>query len=76
MGELRDVYFPGATGRGGVGYAGFAFGLPWMTGLEARVVGDFRRYVFSMNSIKDDPRIAGGAVDQYMGVNILVGMRR
>ena len=76
MGELRDVYFPGATGRGGIGYAGFAFGLPWMTGLEARVVGDFRRYVFSMNSIKDDPRIAGGAVDQYMGVNILVGMRR
>jgi len=79
MGELGgkdDTYFPGATGRGGVGYAGFAFALPWMSGLDARVVGDFRRYVFSMNSIKEDPRIAGGAVDQYMGVNILVGMRR
>jgi hypothetical protein len=76
MGELRDVYFPGATGRGGVGYAGFAFGLPFMSGLEARVVGDFRRYVFAMNSIKDDGRIAGGAVDQYVGVNLLVGMRK
>lgn len=86
MGELggtNDSYFPGATGRGGVGYAGFAFGLPWMSGLDARVVGDFRRYVFSMNSIKEDAdptkgpgRIAGGAVDQYIGVNLLLGLRR
>src|SRR5262249_18293709 len=66
VGELRDVYFPFATGRGGEGFAGVAFGLPWASGLEGRLTADFRRYVFSMNSDKTDTRIAGGAVDQYI----------
>jgi hypothetical protein len=58
IGELRDVYFPFATGRGGEGFGGIAFGLPWAAGLEARLTADFRRYVFSMNS-DDDGRPPG-----------------
>ena len=80
MGELRDVYFPFATGHGGEGFAGIAFGLPWANGLEARLTGDFRRYVFDMHSDgtsnPPDSRQAGGAVDQYVGANILFAFRR
>jgi len=80
MGELRDGYFPFATGRGGEGFAGIAFGLPWAAGLEGRLTADFRRYVFSMNSEQSDlmktGRIAGGAVDQYVGANILFAFRK
>jgi hypothetical protein len=80
MGELRDNYFPFATGRGGEGYAGIAFALPWAAGLEGRLSADFRRYVFDMHSDgrppKPDPRQAGGAVDQYVGANIMFAFRK
>ncbi|HEV8166376.1 MAG TPA: hypothetical protein VGR74_18370, partial [Actinomycetota bacterium] len=80
MGELRDGYFPFATGRGGEGFAGIAFALPWAAGLEGRLTADFRRYVFSMNSEQVDlaktGRIAGGAVDQYVGANIMFAFRK
>jgi hypothetical protein len=77
FGELQsDAYFPYATGRGGEGYAGLAIGLPWMKGLEARGTLDLRRYVFSMHSQDQDVRIAGGATDQYVGVNLLIGYRK
>jgi hypothetical protein len=77
FGELQsDTYFPYATGRGGEGFAGLAFALPWMKGLEARGTLDLRRYVFDMHSQDADMRIAGGAVDQYVGVNILLGYRK
>jgi hypothetical protein len=76
IGELRDVYFPYATGRGGEGFAGIALGLPWAKGLEARLTADLRRYVFSMNSEQADDRIAGGATDQYVGANIAIGYRQ
>jgi hypothetical protein len=82
IGELHDKYFPFSTGRGGEGFAGVAFGLPWMSGLEARITADLRRYVFAMNSAQSDlepkgpGRIAGGATDQYVGVNIAFGYRQ
>jgi hypothetical protein len=86
MGELKDTYFKFATGRGGQGYAGVAFSLPWAAGLEGRLTADVRRYVFSMNSDDQDldktmkatytGRIAGGATDQYIGANISLGFRR
>jgi hypothetical protein len=76
MGELQsEKYFKYATGRGGEGYAGIAFALPWLAGLEARITADIRRYVFAMNSEMGDTRVAGGATDQYMGANIAVGYR-
>jgi hypothetical protein len=37
---------------------------PW---LEARVQVDGRLYRYHMNSIEGEPRVAGGAVDQYLG---------
>jgi hypothetical protein len=82
VGELKDTYFPYMTGRGGEGFAGIAFALPWAAGLEGRLSADFRRYVFSMNSDKKDHetggsgRIAGGAVDQYVGANIGFAFRK
>jgi len=76
FGEIGVDYFPNMKGRGGEGYAGVAFGLPWMKGLEARALADFRRYVFTLNP---DPttaeRVAGGAVDQYIGITLAVGYR-
>ncbi len=83
-GELKDVYFKFATGRGGEGYVGAAYALPWLSGLEARALVDFRRYVFAMNSeqndLKDnlkDPQVgaAGGATDQYLGLTLAFGFR-
>jgi hypothetical protein len=75
VGELRDSYFPGTTGRGGEGTAGVAFALPWMKGLEARGTLDLRRYVFAFNPLPSDAQIAGGATDQYLGINIAIGYR-
>jgi hypothetical protein len=77
MGEIAsDKYFPRATGMGGEGFGGIALALPWMAGLEGRAMLDFRRYVFSMNSDPGDMHVAGGAVDQYIGVNIGFGLRK
>jgi hypothetical protein len=75
MGQIRKEYFPNAQGRGGEGYAGLAFALSWMKGLEGRITADLRRYVFSMNPDVADQRVAGGAVDQYIGLNLGVAYR-
>jgi hypothetical protein len=75
MGQIRKEYFPNATGRGGEGYAGLAFALSWMKGLEGRITADLRRYVFAMHPQMADTRVAGGAVDQYIGLNLGVGYR-
>lgn len=75
MGEIKDDYFPNATGRGGEGSAGVAFGLAWVKGLEGRITLDLRRYVFTMNPVMGDARVAGGATDQYIGANLGVGYR-
>jgi hypothetical protein len=76
IGELREGYFPQATGHGGYGYAGAAYALGWTRGLEARITVDLRRYVFAMNPEVGDTHVAGGAVDQYVGVNLGFGYRR
>jgi hypothetical protein len=70
IGQLRKEYFPGAKGRGGEGFAGVAFPLSWMKGLEGRITLDFRRYVFALNPLPMDTRVAGGATDQYIGLNL------
>jgi hypothetical protein len=76
IGELRDGYFPQASGHGGYGYAGAAYALGWTRGLEARITVDLRRYVFAMNPVVGDTHVAGGAVDQYLGLNLGFGYRR
>jgi len=75
MGPIKKDYFNNATAHGGEAFGGLAFVLPWMKGLEGRVTADLRRYVFSMNPGKTDDRIAGGAVDQYLGLNLNVAYR-
>jgi hypothetical protein len=72
-GGIKADYFPNAKAQGVDGFAGAAFGLPFLRGLEARVTLDFRRYVFAMNSVTGDERITGGATDQYLGANLGVG---
>jgi hypothetical protein len=75
MGQIKKEYFPNATGRGGEGFAGVAFALSWMKGLEGRVTADLRRYVFTLNPKVGDTRVAGGATDQYIGLNLGVAYR-
>jgi hypothetical protein len=75
MGAIKKDYFPNTKGRGGEGFAGLAFALSWMKGLEGRVTADLRRYVFTMNPDPMDTRIAGGAIDQYIGLNLGVAYR-
>jgi hypothetical protein len=75
MGELREAYFRRSTGHGGEGSAGVAFRLSFLEGLEARITADLRRYVFAMNSQPGDEHVAGGAVDQYIGINLSFGYR-
>jgi hypothetical protein len=75
IGQLKKEYFPNTKGRGGEGFAGVAFALSWMKGLEGRATLDVRRYVFSMNPVVGDARVVGGATDQYLGLNVGVGYR-
>ncbi len=76
LGEIEEKeYFPYAAAAGGEGFAGVSVALPFLEGLEARAVGDFKRIVFNMNSDKGDRRIAGGAVDQYLGFGIQLAYR-
>jgi hypothetical protein len=74
-GELATAYFPRATGHGGEGHGGVAFRFSTPKGLEARIMVDLRRYVFAMNSRPGDDHVAGGATDQYLGINVGVGYR-
>ena len=42
--------------------------------IEARVQADLRRYFYDMHSVAGDARIAGGAVDQYLSIAVLLAM--
>jgi hypothetical protein len=42
--------------------------------IEARLQADLRRYFYDMRSIRGDARIAGGAVDQYLSVAVLLAL--
>jgi hypothetical protein len=42
--------------------------------IEARVQADVRRYFYDMHSIRGDAWIAGGAVDQYLSLAVLLAM--
>jgi hypothetical protein len=75
LGELARAYFPRATGHGGEGHGGVAIRLGARSALEARVMVDLRRYVFAMNSVPGDEHVVGGAVDQYLGLNVGLGYR-
>lgn len=74
-GGIKTEYFKDATVLASDAYGGVAFGMPFLRGLEGRVMLDFRRYAYNMNSSPNDDRAAGGAVDQYIGLLIGAGFR-
>ena len=49
------------------------FPLTFYKGLEARVGADFRQVVFKFTPTTADARIAGGATDRYIGLNLGLG---
>jgi hypothetical protein len=57
-------FFPRAT----VGGVDAAFGPAFAVAdlFELRLVGDYRRFFFSMNPVPGDAHVAGGALDQYI----------
>jgi hypothetical protein len=73
-GEIAsDRYFPNIRGYGGEGHAGVAIRVARQ--LELRATGTIRRHAFTMNSLPTDPRQAGGATDQYLGLNMAIAFR-
>lgn len=56
-------YFPQATARGFGGSFGFAWEVA--SSLELRLIAEYKRVIFTMNSQPTDPLRAQGATDQY-----------
>ncbi len=75
-GEIGGAsYYPRATARGLDASAGLAYRLG-NAGLEGRVALDIRRYGFAINPRPGDMAVAGGAVDQYVGLSLGIAYRR
>ena len=68
----EDEYFSGSA-LGGEVFVNYAMPLSFMDGLDLRLGADLRRIVFAFSPDTGDERIAGGAVDQYIGLNIGLG---
>jgi hypothetical protein len=73
-GEMTD-WFPRATGNGLDASAGAGYAITKWLGAYARA--DLRHYFFAMNPEPGDERVAGGAVDSFIGgaVGIAVSIR-
>jgi hypothetical protein len=73
-GEILDgkKYFFGSA-LGGEAHAGVTFPLNFIKGSEGRVGLDLRRIAFAFSPEPGDTRVAGGAVDQYIGINLGFG---
>lgn len=74
-GDILDVkkgYF-GGTAVGGELSAGLVMPLSFAQGLDFGLGLDFRRIAFAFTPNRNAARIAGGAVDQYIGLNLGVG---
>ena len=75
-GEILDPakYF-GGNALAGELFAAMSMPLGFAKGLDIRFGADYRRvaFAFTPNLMPQNGRIAGGAVDQYIGVNFGVG---
>lgn len=60
--------FTGATVGGLDGGAGFAFLIA--SGFEARLTAHYTRYFYAFDPVPGDPHVAGGAVDELLGLGI------
>jgi len=70
-GEITsNAYFPKA--RASVGGVDISAGVSYALtpNLELRPAIDYRRYFFKFKPVMGDPFIAGGALDQYLGVSV------
>ncbi len=72
---FSQEYFPEGSAYGYEGLAGFAAALPWAKGLELRITGHLREYVFKMNASRSDARFATSAADRYLGGNLAMAYR-
>jgi uncharacterized protein YbjQ (UPF0145 family) len=50
-----------------------AFAVPLPLGLEARLAGEYQRYFYAFRPEPGDPYVAGGALDQQLGVRLGLG---
>jgi hypothetical protein len=73
-GDILDPakYFSGNSLAGEL-YAAMTFPLGFAKGFDLRLGADFRRIAFAFTPNLGANRIAGGAVDQYIGVNVGIG---
>jgi hypothetical protein len=70
---LSDKYFKG-NAIGGEVFAGVTIPTSFIRGLDLRAGLDFRRIAFAFTpGGQQAERLAGGAVDQYIGLNLGVG---
>ena len=71
---LSDKYFKGSA-RAGELSADLVLPLSFAKGFDVSIGADFRRIAFAFTANKNptNGRIAGGAVDQYIGLNLGVG---
>jgi hypothetical protein len=69
---LSETYFQGSAVGGEFG-AGVIYPLSFAKGFDLSVGLDLRRIAFAFTPDMTAPRIAGGAVDQYVGLNLGLG---
>jgi hypothetical protein len=67
---LTSAYFP--KSRSSVGGVDLNVGVSYAFSphLELRPMLDYRRYFYKFKPVQGDPYIAGGALDQYIGVSV------
>ncbi len=70
---LTDKYFAKGSAIGGEIGADLVLPLSFMKGLDVSIGADFRRIAFAFNQPMSAARIAGGAIDQYIGLNLGLG---
>jgi hypothetical protein len=66
-------YFPHSQVAGIDGQLGGAFALTEV--VELRLVGDYQRFFFSMESRPNDVHVAGGATDEYLSIILALALR-
>jgi hypothetical protein len=76
-GEVYDRYATDTNTKGTASIAAIdlslGFGIELTTGLEARLLANYARYGYSFEPEVGDPYVAGGALDQMLGIQAGVG---
>jgi hypothetical protein len=73
----RNWFF--GTAKGGDAFAELTVPLSFVKGVQGRIGVDYRRIVYAFDvrpykpTVTPDARVAGGATDQYLGLNLSLG---